>query len=67
MNLTKVILLAGLLAVGIAAPAAAEVVDFGNGTKWDTTRLEQAKLALGATQAPPAVPCEVNSQHHASQ
>ncbi len=41
------ILLGALLFFGMTAPLAAEVVNFGDGIRWDTTALERAKAAPG--------------------
>ncbi len=41
------LLLGALLAVGLAAPAAAEVVDYGDGIRWDFGALQRAKPATG--------------------
>lgn len=44
---TKRMILAALLALGMAAPAGAQVVDYGDGIKWDFGALQRAKPATG--------------------
>ncbi len=41
------IMLAAVLALGLAAPAAAQVVDYGDGIRWDFTPLQRQKSPTG--------------------
>ncbi len=62
MNLIRAMLIGGILAMGIAAPAAAQVVDFGDGIRWDTAGLQKATAATVAQLGH-----EYDQRMHASQ